>query len=377
MNYMSRSLLLPSTGNILLDWYLWTVIKKYNYDNFDKLYIFVNSPLVTEDLIGDYKNILNDKKIVFLEPKNYFFGHVESMNHLIKHADTTHSCFIESDFFIYDKNILDENFKKVESGTVDYVGSPRGFCSQECLSEFRRINREMKFVYEDGSTWNFPSTDKWPAGLLWYCWWPCGFYAKTDLIKDDIYYKYPPRFRGSPIPELNGYIPTEEHLAYDTFGYAGLILNHKKYKFDICNLTILSDISIEKECSLHHQTFVDCIKNIDYRSVHLCNSSAFFNNPIFNGGYKNVTDLLSLNDPNAVKNIYVLDAFFNIFPHKNLKQYDILFKKHQQFLSDINDSTDFIKNHGRERNIREQYHTTYENIKTLSDVFQTKLLEKL
>lgn len=366
---MTRDILLPTAGNIFMDNFQWEIIKKNTYDYFDNIIVFLNTPNLNDDLISDYKKLYDDKKVTFLEPKNHFTNHNTAMEILAKASKSTTACFIESDFFIYEGKILDDGFKKIEGGEISFVGNPRGFCSAEILDEFRVQNSNRKYVYEDGTEWNWPSIERWPAKSTWFAWWPCGFYANSNIIKNYELYQQPVTKAGEKIKYLNDYV-CKNDAYYDTFAYGGLILAHNKTKFDIQNLD-----NIDKSCGIEEETLLhlidlDHVQKSKYRSHHICNSSTQLNSRGLDPHEYDETSIL-LNDVNTIKNIVMFDAFLNIYPNKNLNFYNYIKNKWDVYLN-------FVKKGLKQNNYEFNdvrgipYIMSFDRILFLSNLYQQK-----
>ena len=366
---MTRDILLPTVGNIFMDDFQWKIIKKNTYDYFDNIIVFLNTPNLNDELISDYKKLYNDKKVIFLEPKNYFTNHNTAMEILARASKSTTSCFIESDFFIYDGKILGDGFKKIETEEIDFVGNPRGFCSPEILDEFRMQNSHMKYIYEDSTVWDWPNIEKWPAKSSWFAWWPCGFYAKNKIIKNYELYQQPNIKAGEKIKYLNDYMCANDAY-FDTFAYGGLILSHNKTKFDIQNLDQFDETTGISSETLHHLIDIDHIQNVKYRSHHICNSSTQLNSRGLDP-HKYDENSILLNDINTIKNIVIFDAFLNMYPNKNSSFYKLIRGKWDIYLNFVEKG--LKKNNFEFKDIKSKiYIMSFDRILFLSDLYKQK-----
>lgn len=374
---MSRGILLPSSGNIFSDHYQWNIIKKYIYDTFDIFYVFINSPDLDEELLEDYKKLYNDRKTIVLTPVSYYTGHINAMHTLMRENKTDMICFFESDFLVFEPSIINSAFKKIEQKEVSYVGMPRGFCSYEILQTFRNRYKDMRFIYEDGSTWKFPEITKWPAELIWFAWWPCGFYADAKILNDSSYFIYPKIEIGEEVPPLKGYF-CKEQMYYDTFGYAGLLLFDQKYKFDIQNLDQYEEDS-PKSSALHLMVNADHLSKLKYRSVHWCNSSAWLHTHIMTNQHASLNEMKhhEINEANALKNYSLTKAYLDVYPLKHtsfFKKMNARFEFHLRFLEEHNNE---IVDNARNKNIPLDYYTTREKVDEISNIYRRILESKL
>jgi hypothetical protein len=291
------------------------------------------------------------------------------MEILAKASKSTTACFIESDFFIYDGKILNDGFKKIETEEIDFVGNPRGFCSMEVLEEFRKQHVSMKYLYEDGLEWNWPNIERWPAKSLWFAWWPCGFYTKSNIIKNYELYEQPNMKSGEKIKYLNDYV-CKNDVYYDTFAYGGLILAHNKTKFDIQYLDQFDETTGIVGETLGHLIDIDHIQNVKYKSHHICNSSTQLNSRGLDPHEYDEKSIL-LNDVNTIKNIVIFDAFLDIYPSKNSNYYKFIKNKWDIYLKFVERG---LKNNNYEfKNIcGTSYIMTFERVMFLSNLYKQK-----
>jgi hypothetical protein len=368
---MSRAIVLPSSGNVFMDTYQWTLIKKRIYDTFDEFIVLLNTPLLTPELAEQYRSLYKDDKVKFLSPVAGYMGHSDALFRLVNNVESDVVCFFESDFFVMDPTIIDSAFEKIERGDVDYIGEPRGFCSEWILDSFRVHYQDMEFKYDDGSSWNWPDIEKWPGRSLWFAMWPCGFYIKTDIIKDRKFFDGSTIIkRGDLIPELDGLI-SEEDVAHDTFGYAGLILHHNKYRFDIQNLSSYDDSSKYTLLTGLHMIDEDVIQNTRYKSVHTCNSSAFLNS---NGMHSDepLTRYLSstLSDPNCIKNVVICDSFLDVYNHMNpnCKFYEQIKNRWDRVMNEIRSQLE-VRPQEFQTYKSQREHLTYDRLINMSELY--------
>lgn len=371
---MTRAILLPVVGNIFIDDYQWKLIKNTIYHTFDEFIVYLNTNFLNESLLEDYKRLYKDNKVKFIEPNNSQVGHLSAIHKLLKYTECDTVCFFESDFFVYDANIIENAFDKIESGEVDYIGEPRGFCTQSTLDLFREYYKYMQFKYDDGTVWNWPSIDKWPNKLLWMCWWPNAFYIKTNIIKNDKYFIEKTLKKGDPIPELDNLILSEDFY-YDTFGYAGLILFQNKYKFDIQNQILYQNDSKYELITLRHFLDIDIVANTKLKSIHTCNSSAHLIHNNMNNDNK-IDKYFNENilDPNTIKNIAIFNCFLDTY--KEQTEFGIIIKNRwNRVLKDIKQEMQNGIKYLKYNSI--EYMFTFDMLMDLSDAYKKLLIKPL
>lgn len=371
---MTRDILLPSSGNIFMDSFQWKLIKNKIYDHFDKIYILINTPFLNQELYMDYKNLYDDHKCILLNPYDHYIGHIKAMEILSKFSKSDSSCFFESDYFIYDYTVFDNAFKKIESNDVDYIGEPRGFCTPESIDAFREKYCDMCHIYEDGSVWKFPNTNKWPGNQIYFAVWPCGFYAKNEIITNESYYRYTNLKKGEIIPELDNYVCLEDNV-YDTFTYSGLKFFKNKLKFDIQYLTLLNT-----ECDVQYHSFLnflneDYIKKAKYRSIHIQNSSTQLNSCGLNEMEYNINDIIHIDNPNFIKNVVIFDSFLNMYDKKSSEFYKYIKYKWEKYLNVLKDG--YTHNHELLDMNGKKYIFEYDKIFYLSNLHQNSFNEHL
>lgn len=372
---MTRDVLLPSSGNIFIDSYQWNLIKKYLYDSFDFLYVFVNTPDLSDELFNEYKQLYNDPKVILLDPVNYYYGHITSMYNLIKNCKSDSICFFESDLFIFNSDQFNSSFKKIENGEINHAGCPRGFCDLESLNEFRRIYEKMEFRYENDNVWKWPSIEKWPGRELWYAFWPCEFYANRSVLNNIKYFEYPKCGPTDEIKELNNFI-CKHGMVYDTFGYAGLMLFYEKYKFDIISLVDFEEDSPYKIMTLGHFVNEEYLKKVKLKSIHICNSSALLNNA-WMSGKDYCIEHLHINDANFLKNTAFTNAMFKIYSKKQSSYFKLMNGRFQEFLKLIQQNNNYVIEHAKIHDPSFSYLSTYDRIEIITNYYVNLLTEKL
>ncbi len=177
------------------------------YDEIDKFYINFNNhcgiPAQAEaEFVG---SLVADPKIAFIyHPTGY--GNGPPQVELLKICKEDNILLLEDDFFIFKSGIVDSYFKRIESGEVDLLGSPRYAHGEVADAAKEKFNLDYSGSGDRG-----------------FGWWPTGFYCKReDLLKTDLDFGSKEYKAGEYFKELNH---TFKETCYtDTFTWASIQL---------------------------------------------------------------------------------------------------------------------------------------------------------
>lgn len=200
--------MVASTGEPFILLMLYKLFKERWYDELDALYININNhSCVSTDVLAELIGVL------IKDPKIHLISHFRGVGNGPPDTEMTKICtqdlilLLEDDGFIFDSGVIDEHFKRIESGEVDALGSPRFSCGAE-------LGEAVSAKYgTDYSGYG----DKGPN------FWPCFFFCKReDLLKTDMDF-------GSHVWESGFYEPLLDHTfrekeAGDTFVWMGVQL---------------------------------------------------------------------------------------------------------------------------------------------------------
>lgn len=222
---MTRSVLISSAGDPLLTSFCIETLKKNCWDEFDSLYICYNnyaecpkkfqgeffSKYVDEPKIVDGKMISPKIKMIYYP---YSLNYGVPITKMLQICDEDLILLLEDDGFIFTPGKIDECFKRIESGEVDALGSPRFSCGFELVEAIKQ-NYNLNF---EGYG------DKGPN------YWPNFFFCKReDLLKTDLNFNPKDFIKGTFYPELNHTMSETE--SGDTFVWAGLQMRFNGVRF--------------------------------------------------------------------------------------------------------------------------------------------------
>ena len=204
-----RAALMSTCGDVFITS---LVIKLWNErwrDEIDKFYInFNNHCQVPSGVVGEFmRNIANDKKIVIIyHPVGISNGPPQV--ELLKLCNEDLILLLEDDFFIFESGIVDNYFKKIESGETDIVGSPRYTIGEVAEAAKKKYNLDYEGYGDRG-----------------FGWWPTGFFCKReDLLRTDLDFgskKYP---KGEYFKELDHTFENDDYT--DTFTWTSVQLRY-------------------------------------------------------------------------------------------------------------------------------------------------------
>jgi len=142
-------------------------------------------------------------------------SHGNSIREMVIGTKHEYLLLIEQDAVILDPDFLDKCFKMVESGEVDFVGSPRMSCHPQIA---KAAKDKWDLNYEGFG-------DKGPN------FWPNFFICKrSDLLKTDLHFEAKSWRVGDHISELD-YTVVDENISGDTFVWASIQLRAMGLKY--------------------------------------------------------------------------------------------------------------------------------------------------
>lgn len=214
---MTRAALLPTLGDpyLLKVWlHLYDNIWK---NDIDKLYVLIHSHV--DITIGEYcKQLVED-----FDGTAYFLSrpcmqHGDAINYLLDKCNEDYIVLLEDDCWIFLPDVLNQCFKKVESGQTDIVGSTRSSCSLEIMTAAAK-----KF----NLTGNSPEHKLCLASNLW----PSFLFCKKDtLLNTDRYFNASYWPKGSVIPYID--LECDKDMTGDTFVNTSLNFRSLGYRID-------------------------------------------------------------------------------------------------------------------------------------------------
>lgn len=205
----SRAAILPYPGDpFLLKYWLENFYAKWS-DEIDKLYIICNTP--AEEKVIEYIRFLcteDPAKIDF----TFFDHHIEhgaAIRIGLEKATEEFVVLVEDDAYIIRSGVIDECFKKIESGEYDIVGSKRGSCHPEILVAAQN-KYHIAYEGEGDQGPNF-----WPNYL---------FMRRQTLLDTDRDYGSRAWVRGEVIAPLDDCVVVAPVISSDTFVWASIQL---------------------------------------------------------------------------------------------------------------------------------------------------------
>lgn len=207
---MTKAALLSASGDPFLLLMQIKLFQERWYSEVDKLYIgYNNYSGVPSGVISElFSRIIPDRKISIVYHPNGV-GAGRSIAELALVAKEDLLLLLEEDGFIFTPGKVEEMFKRIESGEVDALGSPRMSCGVE-------IAQALKEKY---------GLDYSGYGDVGPNYWPNFFFCKReDLLKTDLDFNSKSFDKGVFYPELNHEMGETE--MGDTFVWASMQLRH-------------------------------------------------------------------------------------------------------------------------------------------------------
>lgn len=206
---MSRSAFLSAGGDVLLADFCLSLFKKHFYDEIDTYYIgYNNHAEVDQPTVYEFlRKWEKDPKIrIIYTPHGV--GNGTPITQMLLNSKEEILLLLEDDSFLFTPGVVNEWFKKIETGVYDMVGSPRYTVGEIAIGAKKKYNLDYSGVGDKG------------FGL-----WPSFFVCKReDLLKTDWDFastKYP---HGKYIKEIDHTMMLDEYT--DTFTFASLQLRH-------------------------------------------------------------------------------------------------------------------------------------------------------
>lgn len=206
---MSRAALLSTCGEVFPTLLLIALWDSRWRDEIDHLYInFNNHCQVPSKVVAEFvERIAKDPKITLIHHANGI-GNGPPQVELLKICTEDNILLLEDDFFIFRPGIVDNFFKRIESGETDLLGSPR--------YSYGEVADAAKVKY---------NLDYSGTGDKGFGWWPTGFYCRReDLLKTDLDFGSKEYRAGVYFKEL---AHTFKETSYtDTFTWASIQLRY-------------------------------------------------------------------------------------------------------------------------------------------------------
>lgn len=213
---MSRAVFMSAGGDPFIALFALQLFQIHWYEEVDRFYICYNNHCgVPQEVVDEFiKTAEKDPKVKLL----YYptgIGNGAPINKMLDICTEDLVMLLEDDGFIFSAGIVDECFKRIESGEVDAVGSARFSCGFE-VSKLLKLKYELNYEGRGDKGPNF---------------WPNFFFCKADdLRKTDQNFASYSFEVGKFYPELAGTI-TEEGQYGDTFVWACIQLRHLGVRF--------------------------------------------------------------------------------------------------------------------------------------------------
>lgn len=206
----SRAALLSTCGDpfiLLFGVKLW---QQRWHNEIDKLYINFNNHVgVSPEVVAEcFAELVKDPRIVFVYHATGIGNGLPQVE-LLKLVTEDLVLLLEDDFYIFRPHFVDAQFRRIESGETDILGSPRGSCGKEVWEAAqKKYNLDYSGLGDKGPTW-----------------WPTGFYCKRkDLLKTDLDFGSKEYKAGEYFEEIDHTFQQTEYS--DTFAWASLQLRY-------------------------------------------------------------------------------------------------------------------------------------------------------
>lgn len=203
---MSRAVLMSSGGNVFESLMVLKLFKERWYEDVDRFYINFNNHAGTPDsAVAEFLSKIVDPKVhLIYHPEA--IGNGPPITELLKICKEDLVMLLEDDGMIFES--IDEEFKRIENGECDLLGSPRYTHGEVAEAAKLKYNLDYSGLGDRG-----------------FGWWPNFFFCKReDLLKTDLDFgsnEYP---KGKYFNELNHVF--EETCYTDTFTWASIQLRY-------------------------------------------------------------------------------------------------------------------------------------------------------
>lgn len=210
---MSRAAILSASGDPFTLLLGIKLFKERFYDEVDRFYInFNNYAQVPNEVVKECLSKLAEDPKIHLIYHPLGIGHGRPIAELLNLATEDLVVLLEEDFYIFESGVVDGYFKRIESGEVDLLGSPRYAAGEVAEAVRVKYNLDYSGMGDKGMSW-----------------WPSGFYCKReDLLKTDLDFGSTKFNKGQYYPELD-HTFIEDGLT-DTFTWTSIQLRHMGLK---------------------------------------------------------------------------------------------------------------------------------------------------
>ena len=208
---MTRAAFISAGGDPFLILFMLRLFKRWR-DEVDQLYVCYNAVISPE--ISDYlrKEFTKDSKVTWIfVPRQLGFG--QPINECLAACTEDLILLLEDDGFIYKQGLVDQMFKKIETGECDALGSPRFSCT-DGIANATKKKYHLSYSGTDDVGPNY---------------WPNFFFVKRkDLLKTDLDFAGKGWKKGDYIKELD--LNCAEAEAGDTFVWTSIQLRAQGIK---------------------------------------------------------------------------------------------------------------------------------------------------
>lgn len=201
-----RAALLPFAGDPVLITFWWQFFVDVWADEVDELRAYLCYADAREEYVEYIDNLINPHPKAIFEHKD-ISGYGWGQKPLTEDTDAEYLVYLEDDAFIYKNGALDEQFRKLEDGTYDIIGSPRISVDMDIHEAQMKKYGLKEEGYDYGA--NF---------------WPNFFFATKDIImKTDMHFGGKEWHKGDYIEELD-YTVQKETAGADTQSWVSIQL---------------------------------------------------------------------------------------------------------------------------------------------------------
>lgn len=206
---MTRAVLLSTCGDPFILLFCIKLWQERWYDEISKMYINYNNHCgIQSDVVGECLSTLVKDPKIHLIYHGSGIGNGPPQVENLKLCQEDLVCLMEDDFFVFNSGALDRNFKLIEDGKADIIGSCRYAAGEVAQAAQKKYNLDYSGIGDKG-----------------FGWWPTGFFChRKDLLKTDLDFgskKYP---KGEYFKELDHTFAEDAHT--DTFTWASVQLRY-------------------------------------------------------------------------------------------------------------------------------------------------------
>lgn len=124
-----RIAFLPAPGDCYVLLHAISYFNKFWSDEIDRLYVHINSPIDRNVVYATIEELKKYPKISVMYSDSTI-NHGLALEALFAASQEKYIMLIEDDCFVFKKGVIDHYFKLLENNTFDFIGTPRGSCSQ-------------------------------------------------------------------------------------------------------------------------------------------------------------------------------------------------------------------------------------------------------